>query len=86
MTYSTSNPPQLLVPSIGGKPAIWSYEDGDVDSDVNATDYFSNGEELGMQVGDMVWVYDTTTPKCSVHYVSAIDSDGNATTAFAAVA
>ncbi|MCA9245236.1 MAG: hypothetical protein KDA32_14865 [Phycisphaerales bacterium] len=87
MTYDTSNPPQCVVPAVGGKgPAIWTYEDGDDDATVNGADYFTNGEVLGMQVGDVVFVYDTATPKTSFHYVSAIDSDGNATVSFGAVA
>lgn len=86
MAYVTTNPPQTLIPSVGARPALWTYESADVDSAVNATDYFTNGSDLGMKVGDPVFVYDTTTPKVSVHYVSAVDADGNATTAFAAVA
>lgn len=79
MAYSASNPPALVSQRIGGGPAIWLYKSADVVGDVDATDYFSNGEALGMRVGDMVWVYDTTTPLCTVCWVSAIDSDGNAT-------
>lgn len=86
MAYSTSNPPSMIVARIGDGPAVWIYKSADVDSDVNATDYFSNGQALGMRAGDFVLVYDTTTPKGSFHYVSAIDADGNATTAFGAVA
>lgn len=79
MAYSTSNPPRLLVQGVGDGPSIWAYEDGDVVGDVDATDYFTNASDLGMAVGDMVWVYDTTTPLCTVCWVSAIDSDGNGT-------
>ena len=83
--YSTSNPPQILVPALGGKgPQIWTYEDGDVDSVVNGSDYFSDGLELGMQIGDFVYVYDTTTPKGSLHFVLSF-SGSAATTAFAVV-
>jgi len=86
MAYSTSNPPQIIAPALGSKgPQIWTYEDADVDSDVNAGDYFSDGLELGMQIGDMVYVYDTATPKGSVHFVVSF-SGSAATTAFAAVA
>lgn len=86
MSYSTSTPPACMVPSIGARPAIWVYQSADDDATVNGTDYFTNGEALGMKAGDIVFVYDTATPKVSVHYVSAVDADGNATTAFAAVA
>ena len=86
MTYATTNPPQCLVPAVGGKgPAIWTYESADDDATVNGTDYFTNGEALGMAVGDVLFVYEVDT-KTSFHYVSAIDSDGNATCAFGAVA
>lgn len=86
MAYVTTNPPQIIGSRIGARPAMWTYESADVDSAVNATDYFTNGADLGMAAGDMVYVYDTTTPKGSQHYVLAVDADGNATTAFAAVA
>lgn len=86
MAYSTSNPPKLLVPQVGGEgPAIWVYQSADADSTVNGAGYISNAGDLGMQVGDFVLVYDTGTPLGSVHYVNAISS-GAATLAFAAVA
>lgn len=86
MAFTVANLSQLAQPVASGGPGLWSYHSADVDSDVNATDYFADCEKYGMAVGDIVFVYDTTTPKSSVHYVSAIDADGNVTTAFAAVA
>ena len=86
MAYSESAPPTLVSQRIGSGPALWTYSSVDDDATVNGTDYFTNAKELGMEAGDFVLVWDTTTPKGSVHYVSAIDSDGNGTTAFAAVA
>ena len=85
MAYSVSNPPQLLVPAIGARPAIWSYKSADDDGTVNGASYFTNGVTLGMKVGDIVFVYDTTTPKSSGHYVASV-SGAAATTAFLAVA
>jgi hypothetical protein len=85
MAYETSNPPNLLVPAIGDNPNIWSYRDGDDDATVNGAGYFTDGVPLGMKVGDMVWVYDTTTPKGSLHFVTSVSGDA-ATTAFAAIA
>lgn len=86
MAYATSNSPAKVADMIGGGGTLWIYKSADVDSDVNASDYFTNGEDLGMVIGDIVLVIDTATPKGSVHFVSAIDADGNATTGFAAVA
>lgn len=86
MSYATSNPPKLLVPRVGGEgPAIWVYYDGDDDATVNGAGYFTNAGDLGMKVGDFVLVFDSATPKGSVHYVASISS-GAATCAFAAVA
>lgn len=84
--YATSNPPSLVAQRIGDGPAIWIYSSVDVDSDVNASNYFDDGNALGMRVGDLVIVYDTTTPKTSLCYVSVSTDGGAATTAFAAVA
>jgi hypothetical protein len=87
MSYSTSNPPQVRVPGVGSAPTIWSYSSTDDDATVNGASYFSNGKKLGMKLGDMVYVWDSTTPKGSVHYVSAVNATtGAVTTAFAAVA
>lgn len=86
MTYATSNPPAKIAEQVGGNGSVWLYKSTDDDATVNGTDYFTNGEALGMQVGDIVLVIDTTTPKGSFHFVSAIDADGNATTGFGAVA
>lgn len=58
---------------------VWTYKSADVVGDVDATDYFSDGEDRGMRVGDRVTVTDTTTPLVTDCWVSAIDSDGNAT-------
>lgn len=85
MAYSTSSPPQLLVPSVGDRPAIWAYESADDDATVNGASYISDAIALGMKLGDLVYVYDTTTPKGSIHYVSTATATA-VTLAFAAVA
>lgn len=85
MAYSTSNPPAKIAQALTGG-SVWLYKSADVDSDTNAADYYSNGDALGMTVGDLVLVIDTTTPKGSFHFVNAVTSGGAATTAFGAVA
>jgi hypothetical protein len=86
MSYATSNPPAKIAEFIGGSGSVWLYRSADVDSAVNAADYFSNGDALGMVAGDVVMVIDTTTPKASFHYVASVTSGGAATTAFGVVA
>lgn len=54
MAYSTSNPPQLLVPSIGGKPALWAYSSTHSSTEVIAASFFANGSNLGMKTGDLL--------------------------------
>jgi hypothetical protein len=85
MTYATTNPPTLIAQRIGSGPALWSYSSTDDDTTVNGANYFSNGVALGMAVGDVVLVTDTTTPKVSLHGVASVTSTA-ATTAFGAVA
>lgn len=79
MAYSTDNPPKLLQGSLG-EEKLWLYASTDVHTDVDATDYFSNGADLGMEVNDVVIVVKTTaTIGATLHVVTNVDSDGNAT-------
>lgn len=88
MAYSTSNPPKLVVPGMGTSGvSLWAYASTDVHTDVDATGYFSNGKDLGMRVGDLVFVSKTNaTIGTTIHYVSAVAADGSATVASAILA
>lgn len=82
MAYSTSSPPVLIVPAPMGAsavPSVWAYSSADVDADVDASGYFTNGDALGMKVGDIVIVRDTATPKTWIHVVITVASGGAAT-------
>ena len=88
MAYSTSNPPQLMASS-GGPTAIrlWAYVHTDVHTDVDATDYFSNGHALGMRVGDAMLVgKSNATIGYTLHYVTTVTAGGAATIAPAILA
>jgi hypothetical protein len=61
------------------------YIDGDDDATVNGSGYFTDGEALGMKLGDFLLHFDQTTPKGSLHFVTSVAS-GVPTLAFAAVA
>jgi hypothetical protein len=87
MAYATTNPPKLLVPRIGSGNALWLYASEDVHTDVDATDYFTNGADLGMKVNDVVMVVKTTaTIGATLHVVTDVDADGNATVSAAILA
>lgn len=58
MSYSTSNPPYLIMQAMAGK-RIWGYDSEDGASDVDASGYFTNGYALGMRHNDLIFVTDT---------------------------
>lgn len=62
MAYDTDNPPRLLVPSFtnaANQCSIWIYASTDAATDVDADGYITDGQDLGMKVGDIVFVVDT---------------------------
>ncbi len=59
MAYSTDNPPVLVQKAIGGVGQRWIYSSTDAATDVDANGYITNGQLLGMKVGDLVEVTDT---------------------------
>lgn len=60
MAYSAANPPQLLVPSIGATPALWSYRSTHTSTEILAANFFANGSNLGMKPGDLVVTVSST--------------------------
>lgn len=80
MAYSTSNPPMCLVSAMNASSNnIWLYKSTDAATAVDADGYITNGEALGMRVGDIVFVLDTDASPIAltVHVVSAINTDGS---------
>lgn len=68
MSYSTSNPPRLVVQSIGNKgAAIWRLEGTDATATVDTSGYITNGGNLGMKAGDTL-IYDDTNLKITYSY------------------
>ena len=87
MAYATTTPPQLLVPGMGDGLSIWSYASTDVHTDVDATDYFSDGAALGMKVNATVIVTTTSaTVGATLHTVTAVTAGGAATVSAAILA
>lgn len=85
MAYVTTNPPVKIAGSTSY--TLWKYTSEDVHTDVDATDYFSDGSALGMKVGDNVIVNKSTaTVGATLHYVSAVTAGGAATIAPAILA
>ena len=78
MAYATTNPPVLLVPRMGSGTgtskgtAIWAYQSADAVATVKGAAYISNGDALGMKVGDIILISDTATPLASIGIVDAV--------------
>lgn len=81
MAYSTTNPPQLLVPGIGAAPSLWVYTSADAHGTVEGAGYFTNGAKLGLKANDIVIVTDTATPACVITRASSATTVGAATLA-----
>ena len=79
MAYVTSNPPRKIAfGSIDNSQTgsnIWRYDSTDSDVTVKAAGYFSNAIELGMAVGDLVFVYVSGTPELYIHFLQTLTSD-----------
>ena len=88
MAYATTNPPNIIGnPGMGDGPSLWIYNSTDVHTDVDATDYFSNGDALGMKVNDCVIVQKTSaTIGATLHTVTAVTAGGAATVSAAILA
>jgi lipid-binding SYLF domain-containing protein len=84
MAYSVSNPPNLIsmgpIASAANRPKIWSYSSVDAATTVDDSGYFTNGSDLGMNVGDLVIVLDNdTSTTMTLHRVTAVTAGGAAT-------
>lgn len=55
MGYSTSNPPYLETQAVAGV-RTWVYTTTDPKETVDTDGYFTNGKDLGFQVGDLIKV------------------------------
>lgn len=84
MPYSTSNPPYLLsaapMAMVTNRPKMWGYSSVDAAGVVAGAGYFTNGDALGMKVGDVVLALDNdTSTNMQFHRVTAVTAGGAAT-------
>ncbi len=71
MTYSVANPPALIASAVGGLARLWYYKSTDAIATVNTANYFTNGGSLGLKVGDIIFVIDTTNTLVHIVFVNA---------------
>lgn len=80
MSYSTSNPPMLSPAGpLTGPGKMWVYRSTDTATDVDASGYFTNGDALGLEVGDIMQVTDTDDNSTTLHRVTVVTANGAAT-------
>ena len=68
MAYSTGTL-DCMVPRVGSGPAIWIYSNTDAHTDVDAAGYFSDGDDMGLVLDDIMCVIDTDTATITWHRV-----------------
>lgn len=79
MAYSTSNPPALIAQRVGDDAgALWMLSTTDSLLLTGVADYISDGDALGMEVGDTVVIMNTTNGKAKIATVNAVTADGAA--------
>ena len=79
MAYSTSNPPRLAIPAVGtSSPSIWLYTSTDAATVVRVTGYITNGDDLGMKVGDVVIQSSSDASVGHIYLVNSVASGGAA--------
>ena len=76
MAYSVDNPPALLTQRVGGSGGIWHYSSNDDAATVVASGYFTNGKDLGMKKGDVVYIFEEDTATLTTAVVSSVAADG----------
>lgn len=81
MSYSTGNPPYMVVAAVAGGANggssntagnLWAYKSSDPMSVVVGSSYVSNGYKLGMRLYDPVMVFDTTNGAATWAFVTAV--------------
>jgi hypothetical protein len=90
MGYSVNNPPTPILAALtsgpnsttGGNKKIWLYASADPIATVQGAAYFSNGIQLGMTVGDLVFVIDTNLLRGYMNLVAAVTPVAAGTNAF----
>ena len=77
MAYSKENL-TLTAEGIGGRGSLWHYTSADAIATVNTSGYISNGDAMGLKVGDTVIVRDTNVPTTSLCTVIDVTAGGQA--------
>lgn len=80
MAYSTDAPPALISQRVGGSTgrAVWLYVSTDAATVVRADGYITDGDDLGMKVGDVVIQTSDDASVGHIYLVASVTSGGAA--------
>ena len=75
MAYSTSAPARCILQAMAG-PSFWYHTSADATAAADLSGFISNGGDLGMKVGDIVYHKDSTTEATALtmHKVVTVSS------------
>ena len=75
MAYSATGLVTVASSKRGNGPSMYLYKTADTQATVNTAGYF-NALSSMLEVGDIIFVYDTTTPSLVLTYVNAVSAAG----------
>jgi hypothetical protein len=73
MAFSATGWVTVCAAKAGNAPSMYLYKTADTQATVNSADYFLSLKDT-LNVGDIIFVYDTTTPSLVLTYVNAVTS------------
>jgi len=75
MAFSADGFATIAASKAGNAPSIYSYKTADTQATVNTAGYFNSIASL-LKVGDVIFVYDSTTPSLVLTYVNQVTAAG----------
>ena len=77
MAYSTSTPPALMAGFTHDMAKVWVHQSADAAAAADTAGFITNGDALGMKVGDIVWHRNTATGIVTLHAVQSVTAGGS---------
>lgn len=73
MAFSATGLVTVCAAKAGNAPSMYLYKTTDTQATVNSADYFLSLKDT-LKVGDIIFIYDATTPSLVLTYVNAVTS------------
>ncbi len=72
MAFSATGWNTVAAGKAGNAPSIYTYKSADTQATINTAGYFNSLASI-LKVGDIIFIYDSTTPSLVLSYVNAND-------------